>query len=262
MSRTCDCSEAQAALWPPERPRLMAVDVEAAARHLEECESCSRVFALDRRLVPAVEALREQTAPLEVRERVFDALAKARATRGMEAGRADSASRKGVTPRRFALASGLLVVVLALVVGPTPAAPARTVATEALVVDDYLRRAVAADRRATDSPGEVTAFLIRELGVRFNPLTAPGLTLEQVEICLLDGQRSGLVHYRFQGRRVFHYVVPTDQERRTEPVAGERASVGGPEGLPVVSWSVPRLDQALMGDLPSEVLLKLASAGS
>lgn len=256
MTRRCDCSEAQEALWPPERPRLMAADIEAAARHVEECESCSRVFALDRRLVPAVEALRAQTAPLELRERVFDALAEARAARGVVA-----APRTRMTPRRLAFAAGLLVVVMAFVVGPPTVAPARTVATEALVVDDYLRRAVAADRRLTNSPGEVTAFLVRELGVRFRPLAAPGLTLEQVEICLLDGQRSGLIHYRYQGRRVFHYVVPTDQERRTEPVAAERASVGGPEGLPVVSWSTPGLDLALMGDLTSEVLLELASAG-
>ena len=73
-----DCQEARRGMWPPERPRLVGREEEAARRHVEGCADCTAYFHQDRALLEAYDRMRTEPAPLELRERVFDALARSR----------------------------------------------------------------------------------------------------------------------------------------------------------------------------------------
>lgn len=255
-----DCHAARAELWPPERPRILG-DVEATARaHVSDCPACARYFAQDRSILDALHALRQERAPLEVRERVFRALAEARSGE-VSAGPSHRRTQTRMTPW-IATGAGLVLVAGSLLAALGNQLRSGTADTRGVVVDDYLRRAVGEEYLDTSDPRAVTHFLERELGTVLSPLEMDGLTVERVEICLLDGIRGAMIQYRMNGERVSHYIVPTTTARRRAPaVAQDRPGSAG-ETLPVVTWAVPAIEQALVGAVSSAELLALARVAS
>lgn len=257
-----DCLEAREGLWPPERPKLAGDAVLKARRHLEECVACREFFLQDRALLEAYESLRGTRAPLEVRERVFDALAEAR--RIADAPHARGTRRGGRMRTRLgwslAVAAGLAVVALGVM---RMAGPDISSSTDAgMFVEDYLRRAVGEDHLTTSNPSEVSRFLVRELGMSLTPLHVDGLELEGVEICLLEGRRGAMIMYRKNGRSVAHYLVPKEGTRSRPPVLSPRL-LNRPGTSPgVVTWASPSVEQALVGELSPPQLLQLAISGS
>lgn len=250
-----DCLEVRQGLWPPERPRLASEEVMAARQHVRRCPSCARFFDQDRRLLDTYDRLRREEAPAAVKDAVI-------AAAGKENARAHVTTREaaGATSWARPPAGLLAVLVVAGILGSThlwEARPGSAVdnAGTSIYTDDYLRRAVGRDQLETSDPMEANRFLRRELGVELQPLSAPGLVLRRVEICLLDGRRGAMLEYRLDGKVVSHYVVPKENDEVRRPSVQEG---GSPQAPPVVTWSVGSVEQALVGELSAERLLELA----
>ena len=248
-----DCTEARAGL-SPEQPRLVGDEVAAARLHIEGCDDCTEYFEQDRALLDLYDRVRRHPAPLEVRRSVFDALSR---TRWAAPSVASSTRSKWMRLGAWliAIAASLAVIMFVELRPTTPA----SVDDPAMFVEDYLRRAVGQDHIVTDDPNEVRRFLQRELGMQLQPLQFAGLELERVEICLLDGRRGAMIVYRKDGATVSHYLVPREGTEQRAPALSEGA---GQVGVPVVTWSTTRLEQALVGEVTSEQLLQIATKGS
>ena len=255
-----DCNDAREGLWPPERPRLMGEDVALAHRHVDECPGCREFFTQDRALIELYERARREKAPLAVRERVFDALARAR----WDARSPGRHNARRTRVRYLVLAGGGILAAAAIALGlrlQISTSSASNADESTKFVEDYLRRAVGQDHIETSDPEEVGRFLTRELGIPLRPLAAPGLELQGAEICLLEGRRGAMIVYKKEGTSVSHYLVPREGAGKRAP-AFSASGPGEPVTAPaVITWSTPSLEQALVGDLGSETLLRLARAG-
>lgn len=246
------CNEARAALWPPERPRLADPIVTEAREHVTDCPECRAYFEQDRRLLAAYDRIRRTRAPRRVRERVFDALARARAG---DLGRAELRRHVRLAAPFIAAAALLLVVGTTWLV--RSGAPRAEAPGQEMFVEDYLRRAVGADHIETSDPAEVSRFLMRELGLPLAPITTAGLEVQRVEICLLEGRRGAMIVYKRDGQVISHYLVPRPRGTVRPPAPGR--DLGDGIGAPsVITWASPNLEQALVGEVPAEALMTLA----
>lgn len=241
-----ECDRAQEILWPPEHPKLAGERVVEARAHVASCAACRSFFDTDRALEPARETVLVQ-APVTLRDGVFDALAARRTLRRTRAGAAT----------RWLQIGGVLLVGA---VGGTAlwfgrSGPPPTGDDGSAFVDDYVRRAVSADRIDTADPAEVTRFLTRELGTALQPLRADGLTLLGAEICLIDGRRGALVRYRRGEQTITHYVVPGPGSAPRPPEQARAHAAAA--GLAVVTWSNGAVVHALVADVPADTLIAL-----
>lgn len=250
-----DCQRAREELWPPERPRLHEAEIERAQGHLDSCEACRRYFEQDRALLDLYDRLRRQHTPIDVRERVFDALARERLAR-------DTVSSAGGLPGRprpfgltVALAVSMAVLGLFLLRGAAPA----VTEDPAIFAEDYLRRAVGEDQIVSSDPQEVRRFLQRELGMGLTPLQLAGLQVERAEVCLIRGRRGAIIVYRSEDGPISHYLIPWDGVVTRAPAVADYRDGSAVDRMPVVTWSTPQLEQALVGEVESRELLRLAS---
>ncbi|MEX2468072.1 MAG: hypothetical protein WD995_14265 [Gemmatimonadota bacterium] len=244
---------------------MLGPEVEAAREHVRKCSECTRYFAQDRAVLDAGHRLRDVRAPLPVRTRVFEALAQARQRPARGEHAEPSVPHRPARSAMWAVGGGavaMLVLLAGLMLGPRllqDAEPRMEVAeasgSDAAFVEDYLRRAVGEDYLETSDPEEIARFLRRELGLHSRALTLAGLVPRRVEICLLEGRRGAMVVYRLDGRSVTHYLVPKKAEPQAPRVAQEHGS------LAVVTWSTDSLEEALVGEMPSDQLLELARNG-
>lgn len=259
-----DCHDARGALWPPERPRLVGGDVVAAQDHVRSCEACGEYLAQDRALLETYERARTVQAPRAVRERVFDALASARWS-ALQA-RPERDERPGVfdfssSILRMTLPATVLVVLAGFAVLQLGQRQASTSEGAEVFVEDYLRRAVGQDHIVTNDPAEITRFLERELGLRFAPIQIDGLYLARAEICLLEGRRGAMIVYKKDGAEVAHYLVPREDSPEREPALSTKGRADSGE-MPVVTWATPNIEQALVGEVGAEELLRIAWRGT
>jgi anti-sigma factor RsiW len=230
---------------------------------VDACSACAEYFAQDRALLDTYAQLGQITAPLGVRQRVFDTLAQARLQERASPGRPPA---DGIRPSAWLYRASwpLMAATLAVLAWGwqgRAAGPPEGAQSGAVFVEDYLRRAVGEDHIVSSDPAEIQRFLARELGMKLGPIRAVGLELERAEICLLEGRRGAMIVYKKDGVTVSHYLVPRDDARPRDPRVSD--SKGEDEGgaLPVVTWSTPALEQALVGALDSRQLLALAEAG-
>jgi len=267
-----NCSDARVGLWPPERPRLVGGEVAAARRHVSDCGACGAYFAQDRALLDLYDRARRVPAPLDVRERVFDALARARwgtHRDRLSAGEQPRSEEPRSTARavrhhlrRLGTLPTAVAAVLALVLVSEFRPIAKTSGYDSdMFVEDYLRRAVGQDHIETANPAEVTRFLERELGLRIEPIRSAGLDLQRAEICLLEGRRGAMIVYKQNGVQVAHYLIPRDDAEARAPALSGRPRLDAGD-MPVVTWATPRVEQALVGEVGAEQLLQMAGRGS
>ncbi len=158
----------------------------------------------------------------------------------------------------LAVAASIAVVIVAEL------APGRAMEGDdpAMFVEDYLRRAVGQDQIVTSDAAEVRRFLERELGMELQPIQLAGLNLERVEICLLDGRRGAMIVYELDGAVVSHYLVPREGAEARPPALSDHRGADPMGRMPVVTWSTPRVEQALVGEIDSTQLLQLAALGA
>ncbi len=256
------CDRARELLWPPEQPRLAESDVVEARHHVDGCPDCREYFTQDEVLLSSYQRLRQEAAPRGVRERVFDVLARERARPTDGAGVEPAWRRRSTWITGSVAAIAAVFVATSSVILKQPAGPPAEVGGT-MFVQDYLRRAVGEDQITTSDPEAVKRFLVRELGQALAPLEGGGLVLTRAEICLLEGRRGAMIIYDRDGRTISHYLVPAEDgvaraPARAEPVDGVE-DVGA---LAVVTWSSSSLEQALVGAVPSELLLSLARNAS
>lgn len=253
-----NCHDVRQGLWPPEKPKLLGPEIEKAQEHVRSCSECSRYFAQDRAVLDACHQLRSVRAPLQVRIRVFEALARGRDGRSWRSGA--PGERTPVLRRTLTAAAVVLLVGVSVLAGPRlGGAPESRLASapgpEAAFVEDYLRRAVGEDYIDTSDREEIMRFLRRELGLESGLLDEGDLIPARAEICLLEGRRGAMIVYKKDGRSVTHYLVP----RATRPHGPEVAEDHGE--LAVVTWSSGSVEEALVGELPPDQLLELARNG-
>ncbi len=249
-----DCLRAREELWPPERPKLCEADVERAQAHVEACEECKLYFTQDRALLDAYDRVRQVRAPRQVREEVFDALARARLEHEAE-NRSRTLNRKGAIAVGAALAASVTLFAVSTFAAGDAAPPD----DPGFFAEDYLRRAVGQDMIVSSDPQEVRRFLQRELGRSLGPIQRAGLEVERAEICLINGRRGALIVYQSAGGSISHYLVPFDGMKARAPSVADYHS--GPEGhrMPLVTWATPELEQALVGEIQPEELLRIAA---
>jgi anti-sigma factor RsiW len=252
-----DCLRAREELWPPERPRLHESDVEEARAHVDTCRSCRLYFEQDRALLDLYSRMRHEPAPREVREGVFDALARARLVREQkEVQRKDPVrGRRAMIVGAAALAASLALFAPAAFDRPEAA----SVDDPGLFAEDYLRRAVREDHIVSSDPREVSRFVQRELGVNLDPLQLAGLELESAEVCLIRGRRGAMIVYKSPDGPVSHYLIPFEGAGTRAPAVAAYGDGGQTDPMPVVTWSTPQLEQALVGEIEEEELLRIAS---
>lgn len=261
-----NCDRARELLWPPERPQLASPAILEAREHVRTCEACSDYLAQDEALVAAFRSSREIQAPPEVRERIFDALARERTA--AESRRSQSRMLTALSVAAlFALAT--LPAVNLLVTRPSQnsdraaeGAGARGIPTDASFVEDFLRRAVQAEHIQTSDPTEVARFLARELDMeRTIPLAFPRFDLAGAEICIVEGVRGAVVVYKRDGKVLYHYLIPKDGGNTLEPSlsAARPPEWSGLVEFPaVVTWASHGIQQALVSDVSPNELLALA----
>lgn len=256
-----DCAEAREGLWPPERPKLVGSEVVAARTHVETCAECQEFFEQDRALLDLYDRLRDDSAPIGVRETVFDALSRERWL-GMTGSNLSTGRRRLAPAVRYLVPFAAVAALGALAIGLSEPSPWTSVGADdpTMFVEDYLRRAVGQDHIQSSDPAEVVQFLQRELGIRIEPLRVEGLELVGAEICLLEGQRGAMIVYKKDGAAVSHYLVPRRGTRPRAPALSRSNNDPGAANMPVVTWSTSSVEQALVGELTSDELIRLAGA--
>lgn len=241
-----DCGKARRLLWPTGGPRELTAALEAAQQHLATCTAC-QAFEVDmRRLAAQIgdQASRE-TAPLDVRERLFGAVAEARAI----------PKRGALRYRRHALAAAVVLVLVGLATADWRAHRNDSGGTLAALADDHMRTIGGGGVVSTDT-AVVANWLRARLPFAVHVPLMPGLELRGGRLCLMDGRRGAVVEYRTAtGEPVSYYIVPAPEGRAA---AGEpdvrRASRAG---YHVVGWTEPGLLHALVANLPESRLIEL-----
>jgi len=260
-----DCTTARGLVWPPERLRLARGEIVLARSHVRDCEACQEYLAQDRSLLDLYDRARSARAPLEVRERVFDAIAGARWA--AQSKRSDKATPLASTRRSALRRSGAWVfgvaaaLTVSFLIGGAQGPHRADVEGPEIFVEDYLRRAVGQDHIETHDLAEVRRFLERELGLRFDPIHVAGLELARAEICLLEGRRGAMIVYKSGDAEVSHYLVPRADARERPPSLSLRES-GPANDIPVVTWATGSVEQALVGGVSADQLLAIARSGA
>lgn len=242
-----NCGRARRLLWPTGRPRQLTPALEAAQQHLETCPACQTFEADMRRLAAQIgDHAPRETAPLEVRERLFGAVAGARA----------APNRRGNRSRRRTLAAAVVLVLVGLATANWHAHRAGPPDALAALADDHMR-AIGGDGVASADTAVVAEWLRARLPFAVHVPVMPDLQLRGARLCLMDGRRGAVVEYRTAtGVPVSYYVVPSPEGR---PVtAGSDVRPASRAGYHVVGWTEPGLLHALVANLPASRLRELA----
>jgi hypothetical protein len=241
------CGEARRLLWPDAGPRAVTAEIEVAEGHLAGCEEC-RIFREEMRRLARLTHDRAPRphAPLAVRDRLFNTVARART--GSSASRHPGLGRWAALAALIALALGLAVVW-----GSRGAARSDPLAGFA---EDHIR-ATRGDGIVSGDSAVVARWLASRLPFAMDVPSLPNLELRGARLCIMDGRRGGVVEYSAEGRSVSYFVVPVWPAPATPPRPGELRLVSR-EGYHVAAWGEPGLVHALVGDLPEAALVQLA----
>lgn len=237
--------------------------------HLETCDACRDYQMLDPCLRGAFDRLRVIEAPECVRGWVVGALAVS------PTGGATPSDAPQRSPRAgrvvWSGAAGILLALghafsLLMLNGAPADSP---YVAESPYMEDYMRRATAAERIESSDPGAVSHFLSQRLGIELVPITHRDLHLEGAEVCLLDGEFGALILYKVDGVVVSHYLIPRPgrwssilpSQERGSKLLGERVTVRDhpsvSEEVNVVTWTAGKVEQALVSALPAPRLAAL-----
>lgn len=252
MSASMGCGRARRLSWPGLGPRKATDEILRAQAHVEECVDCRRALADMHAMSSAVSAgAARPSAPADVRERLFTALARARTA-------APARPRAAGRWLRVALVGG--VVLTAAVVGNEALKHLRPDAPLAGIVDDHLR-AVRGEGIASSDSLLVAQWLEVRVPMPVAVPLFPGAALRGARLYVVDGSRGAVLEYELEGRTLTYYIVPVTHE------AGRPANglARVPElrhasraGYRIVSWQDMGLVHALVADVPDVHLTRLA----
>ena len=243
-----DCGRARRLLWPDTGPREATPEVVAAREHAAGCEGCTHFLADMHRMAEEIgRRAPRPTAPAEVRNRLFQAIARARIPSG------GPARSSRLRPPAIAGIVALLVVGLSLLgyLGVRGGSPDRNDALGS-IVEDRLRSQRGAGLASSDS-AQVTEWLTERLPFAVQIPIFPEARLTGARV-LVDSRRSGAVVEYLVGERVLsYYILPGDG-------AGLQGEIrlASTNGYHVASWHDSGLTHALVAALPESKLVELA----
>jgi anti-sigma factor RsiW len=242
------CGRARRLLWPDAGPREATADIVAAREHASQCDACGAFLQDMQRIAERIgRTAPRPTAPAEVRDRLFKAIARARTASGAPA--------RAAWLRRTAIAGavGFLVVALGLL-GYLTVRGGLPGSHDALgsIVEDRLRTQKGAGLVSSDSL-QVAGWLAERLPFAVQVPLFPEARLTGARL-LVDEQKSGaVVEYMAQGRLLTYYVLPGGGVGLPRQV-----QVSSRDGYRVASWHDAGLTHALVATLPGPRLIEYA----
>jgi anti-sigma factor RsiW len=246
------CGSARRILWAaPAPPRGVRPETQAAEAHVAACEACQAFVREQQDLAALIRAhAPRDAAPAEVRRRVFDAAARARAPRTSVTG------WRG----RFGRAAAVSIVVAGAALGMWlvggASADEQWRGQLAAFADDHLD--AGADLAVVSSDrAEIRAWLDQRLDFAVHVPRIPNAEFAGARLCAFAGRRAGVVCYRIDGQQVSLYLMASDA---TDPVPLAPAQLvgGGGAGSEVVAWQGAGLVHALAGRVDSARLRDMA----
>jgi anti-sigma factor RsiW len=244
---TMRCGRARRLLWPDSGPREASVDVVAAREHASECEACQKFFQDMQRISEGIGRLAPRpTAPSQVRDRLFKAIAQAR-----------TATATPARPTRLwqmtvAGISALIVVGLGWL--GYVAVQDRSTGNDAIgsIVEDRLRSQKGGGLASSDSL-QVAQWLGERLPFAVQVPIFPDARLVGARL-LVDNRKSGaVIEYAVQGLLLTYYVLPGANEGSPRQI-----QVASRDGYRVASWHDAGLTHALVATLPGSKLIEYA----
>ncbi len=244
------CGRARRLLWPGTGPREATAEVVEARAHVSGCELCRRFFEDMRRLSERLRAgAPRPEAPVEVRDRLFKAIARART---------GAFAARGVTPWRRRLGVGLVATVLlaGTWLGYVAAHRPATLTSDVLssIVEDHVRVQGGSGLASGDSL-EVARWLADRLPFAVQVPIFPEARLEGARLLLVNHQSGAVVEYAIGGESLSYYVLPTSSGG---PVAPRQIRVTSRSGYHLATWEDAGLTHALVAALSEPRLLALA----
>ncbi len=241
------CGRARRLLWPDTGPREATTEVMTAREHVRRCPLCQRFLDDMRRLSDRIrEAVPRPEAPVQVRDRLFRAIARART---------DGAARSSLRRQLAGLAAALLLggTWLGVRLGSEPAPPLHDPLGS--IAEDHLRSQRTSGLASSDSL-EVVGWLSDRLPFAVEIPLFPDAQLRGARLLLVHRQSGAVVHYLIAGRPLSYYVLPAIGGGTGTPTRDIR--VTSRAGYRVAVWEDGGLTHALVSGLPGPKLIELA----
>jgi anti-sigma factor RsiW len=221
----------------------------AAREHASRCPLCQRFLADLRRLSERIrEGMPRPEASVEVRDRLFKAIARARTNETVG----------GSVRRHRRWAAGLAAAVL---LGGTwlglSLLPHREVpSSDALgaIAEDHLRSQRNPGLVSSDSL-EVARWLADRLPFSMEIPIFPEAQLKGARLMLVNRQSGAVVDYTIAGRSLSYYVLPASQGNTARTLDIQLTSRAGYQ---IAAWDDAGLTHALVAGLPGPKLVELA----
>jgi anti-sigma factor RsiW len=242
------CGRARRLLWPAAGPREATAEVVTAREHAAGCEACRRFLDDMRGIAERIgrDAPRP-TAPAEVRDRLFKAIARARTASGAPA--------RGSRLRQTAIGgiAALLVVGLSLLgyLSMRGRSPDRNDALGS-IVEDRLRSQKGLGLASSDSL-EVAHWLAERLPFAVQVPLFPETRLTGARLLVESGRSGAVMEYLVRGQVLTYYVLPGGEAGLEREIRLASAN-----GYQVASWQDGGLTHALVATLPGTRLIELA----
>jgi len=267
------CGEARRLLWPDERPHAVAGDLAQAHDHLEGCRSC-QAFLADmttmRRQVR--DAAPHVAAPIEVRNRLYASIARARTATphppvvGMShspppiVGATHASPKLGrspaFNPRVWSLAAAALVVLAA--VASWAVLDSRLGGGDPFADLAYEHSlAIGGGGIASADPDSVSNWLSSRVPFAARVPSFENATLEGAHLCMNQCRQGVVMEYQVGPGMVSYYVMPADvAEDEITPL--DELNTAARSGYRITSWREPGLLHVMVGNVPESVITDLA----
>lgn len=245
------CGRARRLLWPDTGPRDATPDVVAAREHASGCEPCRRFLEDMRRISERLRRTAPRpVAPVEVRDRLFKAIARART----EPSRSPQSSR---LRRRVLQAVAAVVLLGGGWLGYRAISGDQGSETDALgsIVEDRVRSQKGAGLASSDSL-EVAQWLAERLPFAVQVPIFPDASLTGARLLAVNRQSGAVVEYSIEGRSLSYYVLPAAREDERRPPREVR--LASRAGYHLATWDDAGLTHALIATLPGPKLIELA----
>jgi hypothetical protein len=247
---TMTCGRARRLLWPDTGPREATAEIVAAREHLSGCPQCQRFVEDMRRLSERIrEVMPSPQAPVEVRDRLFKAIARVRT---------DNPPRS-IARRHWRWALGLAAALLAggIWLGLRLVQERSTAQGDALaaLAEDHLRSVRNTGLASSDSL-EVARWLGDRLPFGVDVPIFPDAQLKGARLLLVDHRSAAVMEYTIAGRSLSYYVLPASD---ADAAAMERdIRLAARAGYQIAAWEDAGLTHALVAGLPGPKLVELA----
>jgi hypothetical protein len=231
-------------MWPGAGPRETTGMVQDAQAHLAACAACRRfvddmVWVADR--IHSTVSVAE--APLDVRNRLFEAVATARVA---------PIRSVRIHQRLLMGLAATAVMVLGGWLGWEFLKEKQDVAAIAAFVDDHIATTVRESLRTGDS-SVVAQWLDDRVGMELRFPVFPGAELKGARVSLISGQRGAVIEYALNGRSLSYFMVPWPQQGLSRELQFATRA-----GYRVVAWHDAGITHALVGGFPESELAELA----